>query len=209
MLHANIQLKLDNMKSQFEANGKKALAKEYSQIFAKIIEVLDKIVELMGEDEISFREFVKLLKVGFKEVKVGIIPPTIDVVTIGDIERTRLKDIKALFLIGVNDGIIPIKLSGGSILSNRERQILDDNNFKIKPLLRENVFIQRYYLYLNLTKPSRRLYLSYSRSDFDGKEIRKSYLIDSITKIFTELRIEYVKEDDNYKDCIVIPKAKL
>ncbi len=209
MVSMDIQKKLELMRIKFETDNQKALAKEYSQIFGKIVEVLDKIVEFMGDDKLSFKEFGQILKIGLKEVKVGIIPPTIDVVTIGDVERTRLKDIKALFLVGVNDGVIPVKLSGGSILSTKERQILEDNNFKIKPLLSENVFVQRYYLYLNLTKPSHKLYLSYSRSGFDGKEIRKSYIIDNIIKIYKKLNITCVGSDDGYDDYIVIPKAKL
>ena len=49
----------------------------------------------------------ELLDAGMEEARIGVIPPSLDEVMAGDIERTRLKDIRALILLGVNDSLIP------------------------------------------------------------------------------------------------------
>lgn len=59
------------------------------------------------------------------------------------------------------------------------------------PSPRQQMYIQRLYLYLNMTKPSERLYLSYAKVNSDGKGIRPSYLIDTVRKLFPQLAVEY------------------
>ena len=65
------------------------------------MELLEKYVEILGEEKISLEEFSELLDAGFSEVKIGVIPPGSDRVVVGDMERTRLKDVKVIFLLGV------------------------------------------------------------------------------------------------------------
>ena len=86
-----------------------------------------------------------------------MIPPTMDCVLVGDIERTRLKDIKVLFFLGLNDGWVPKKEEKTSILSDMDRETLSELGMELAPTARENSYIQKLYLYLNLTKPSAKL----------------------------------------------------
>lgn len=60
---------------------------------------------ILGEEVVSPEEFRQLLETGMTQAKVALIPPGIDQVLIGDMERTRLKDIRALFFVGVNEGM--------------------------------------------------------------------------------------------------------
>lgn len=82
------------------------------------MELLDKIVEVLGDEKMTLAEYQEILEAGFAEASVGIIPPTADQVLIGDNERSRLKDIRVLFFVGVNDGLIPRHDAGGGILSS-------------------------------------------------------------------------------------------
>ena len=116
--------------------------------------------------------------------KVGIIPPAVDQVVVGDIERTRLKAIKALFFVGLNDGWVPKAGGTGGILSDLERNALELSGVELAPTARENMYTQKFYLYLNLTKPSSRLYLSYSKVDSDGKTLRPSYVLHDMARLF-------------------------
>src|SRR5699024_11261644 len=68
---------------------------------------LDKLVEVLGDEQIRPGAFKEILEAGLSEAKVGVIPPAADQVLVGDMERTRLKDIKVLFFVGVNEGKIP------------------------------------------------------------------------------------------------------
>ena len=102
-------------------------------------------------------------------------------------ERTRLKQVKVLFFLGVNDGNIPKGSSKGGIISDVDREFLQQSGMELAPTPRQQMYIQRLYLYMNMTKPSQKLYLSYSRISSQGKSIRPSYLIDVIRKLFPAL----------------------
>lgn len=93
---------------------------EYEQLYAKVLELFDRIVELLGEENVSLKEFNRIVAAGFEEMKVGLLPPTSDCVMIGDLERTRLDNVKVLFFAGVNDGVVPKKNENCSVLSETD-----------------------------------------------------------------------------------------
>lgn len=186
-----VQQKLLSYQQQFEKEGDLAKAREYAQIYRLVMELLDQIYELLGEEEISLQEFADILEAGFGEITVGTIPQNVDRIVVGDMERTRLKQVKVLFFLGVNDGNIPKNASKGGIISDMDREFLIESGTEMAPSPRQQMYIQRLYLYLNMTKPSERLYLSYAKVNSDGKGIRPSYLIDTVRKLFPQLAVEY------------------
>ena len=186
-----VQQKLLNYQQQFEQEGDLAKAREYAQIYRLVMDLLDQIYELLGEEEISLQEFADILDAGFGEITVGTIPQNVDRIVVGDMERTRLKQVKVLFFLGVNDGNIPKNASKGGIISDMDREFLIESGTEMAPSPRQQMYIQRLYLYLNMTKPSERLYLSYAKVNSDGKGIRPSYLIDTVRKLFPQLAVEY------------------
>lgn len=186
-----VQQKLLNYQQQFEQEGDLAKAREYAQIYRLVMNLLDQIYELLGEEEISLQEFADILEAGFGEITVGTIPQNVDRIVVGDMERTRLKQVKVLFFLGVNDGNIPKNASKGGIISDMDREFLIESGTEMAPSPRQQMYIQRLYLYLNMTKPSERLYLSYAKVNSDGKGIRPSYLIDTVRKLFPQLAVEY------------------
>ena len=186
-----VQQKLLNYQQQFEQEGDLAKAREYAQIYRLVMDLLDQIYELLGEEEISLQEFADILDAGFGEITVGTIPQNVDRIVVGDMERTRLKQVKVLFFLGVNDGNIPKNASKGGIISDMDREFLIESGTEMAPSPRQQMYIQRLYLYLNMTKPSERLYLSYAKVNSDGKGIRPSYLIDTVRKLFPQLAVKY------------------
>lgn len=186
-----VQQKLLNYQQQFEQEGDLAKAREYAQIYRLVMDLLDQIYELLGEEEISLQEFADILDAGFGEITVGTIPQNVDRIVVGDMERTRLKQVKVLFFLGVNDGNIPKNASKGGIISDMDREFLIESGTEMAPSPRQQMYIQRLYLYLNMTKPAQRLYLSYAKVNSDGKGIRPSYLIDTVRKLFPQLTVEY------------------
>ena len=187
----HVQQKLLNYQQQFEQEGDLAKAREYAQIYRLVMDLLDQIYGLLGEEEISLQEFADILDAGFGEITVGTIPQNVDRIVVGDMERTRLKQVKVLFFLGVNDGNIPKNASKGGIISDMDREFLIESGTEMAPSPRQQMYIQRLYLYLNMTKPSQRLYLSYAKVNSDGKGIRPSYLIDTVRKLFPQLAVEY------------------
>ena len=185
-----IQEKLKEFTKNFEAEGNLSLVKEYSQIYEIVMNLLDKLVKILGDKKVRIREFKEILEAGLSEAKVGIIPPTSDQVLVGDMERTRLKDIKIVFFVGVNEGKIPKEQQAGKLLSDLNREelkgSLKERGLSLAPTAKENLYTQKFYLYLNLTKPSERIYLSYSRLSSNGEAMSPSFLVAQIQKLFPD-----------------------
>ncbi len=186
----DVQGKLQKWEIYFAEQQDLTRAKEYGQIYRLIMELLEQIYGLLGEEKISRQEFLDILEAGFGEIEVGTIPQNVDRVLVGDIERTRLKQVKALFFVGVNDGNIPKSTSKGGIISDVDREFLSGSGMELAPSPRQQMYIQRFYLYLNLTKPSQYLSLSYAKVSSEGKTLRPSYLIDVIQQLFPGVRVE-------------------
>lgn len=203
-----IEKKLAKKEQEYLEAGNQAKSKEYGQIYRIVMELFDKLYLLLGEEQMEIREFTEILDAGLDAAKVAVIPPGYDTVTIGDIERTRLNHVKILFFVGVNDGIIPKAGTQGGIISQYERELLAESEVELAPSTREQVFIQKYYLYLNLTKPSERLYLSYSNVDSEGKSIRPSYLIGTIRKIFPDMELHVMEDMEKIPNFSTVEAAK-
>lgn len=182
--------KMSEELKQWEDNDRNmARAAQYGQTYDKIIGLLEQLDTLLGDERMSAEEFGKILDAGFEEIKVGIIPPSIDCVTVGDVERTRLEHVKVLFVLGVNEGILP-RLSGNQgVLSENERRIMVENEIELAPTPRQKVFIQNFYLYLNLTEPEVALYLSCHRYNALGKETKPSRIINLIKNMYPTLNV--------------------
>lgn len=165
------------------------LQKEYEQAYKKVVDLFDQFVSLMGDEELNLQDYTQILEAGFSDIQVGLIPPAVDQLMIGDLMRSRLGNVKALFLLGVNDGILPKKAEEGGLLTDQEREILKSCSLELAPTSREESFTQKYYLYRMLTKPSRRLYMVYSSTDSQGKALRPSYVVGMMRRLYPELSV--------------------
>lgn len=190
MVREELQLKLQRQSEVFQEAGELALAKEYSQVYRILIELFDKFVELLGDEKVTMDEYLKLLDAGLEEARVGVIPPGIDQVVVGDMQRTRLKDMKALIFVGANDTFLPGALIRSGLLTERDRDKFATGKIHLSPGGKEKAYEQKFYLYMNLTKPSETLDIYYSKVSADGKSIRPSYLIQEMQRLFSGLEIE-------------------
>ena len=181
--------KLSIMGERLEAEGNLRLAREYAQIPAHIMELFERIKGLLGDEALSLDELSEILDTGFEEIRIGTIPPCIDRVTMGDLERTRLSGVKAVFLVGFNEGIIPAAEGRNGLLTEFDREQLKDLGAELAPTAKEQGFIEKFYLYLALTKPLERLYLCWAEQGDDGKAARPSAYLSVIRKLFPEVPV--------------------
>ena len=187
--------KLRLYEQQFREEGEVSQEKEFSQVYGLVMDLFDRITALLGEEQTGRKEYTEILDAGFAEIKVGLIPAVVDRVVVGDITRTRLPEIRVLFFIGVNDGIVPSVSGRGGILSEAERRSLKSCHVELAPTAREESFLQRFYLYLALTRPSDRLYLSWSLLSADGKSRKPSSLIGQLRTLFPDKEIVVPREE--------------
>ena len=186
----NVADKLMEKAEELKEEGRIEESMEYEGVYGKVMELFDALVDLMGEEEFTIRELSDVLKVGFSEIRVGILPQKVDSLLVGDMQRTRLKEIKTLFIVGVNDGNIPKSGMSGGLLSLPDKEELKKLECHLSPTSDELAFIEQLYIYLNLTKPTDKLYLSYATIGAKGESLIPSYLIDVLKNMYTDLLIK-------------------
>lgn len=186
----DIEEKLEQLISDLRKENKIEYANENTQIWNIVVEVFDQMVEILGDTYINIKEFTKILESGFSEYKIGIIPPTIDQVLVGSLERSRSHEIKALFVVGVNDGILPSSFNDEGLLLDDEKMIIKEKGIPIASDCETRINSERFSIYTALAKPSDYLWVSYALSDNEGKATRPSILIDRLKKIFPKLELK-------------------
>lgn len=194
LVSCGVEEKLAARRAILEERRDIAKARQYEQIYGIIMDLFDKFVGILGDEETDLATYRNILDAGLDEAKIGIIPPSDDTVVFGDIERTRLEHIRVLFLLGANDGSIPKSAPDRGILSGSDRRRLKELDVELSPDEREQVFMQRFYLYQVLTKPSDRLFITYSSKNRSGEGVRQSYLIRDICRIFPRLFVRDLRE---------------
>ena len=142
LVREKMQLVLKEQEEQFQAEGEMALAREYAQIYGIVLDLFDKFVQLLGDETVTLEEYCSLLDAGLTEAKVGVIPPGIDQVVIGDMQRTRLKDIKALLFLGANDSFLPGNLMQAGLLSEGDRTKFAREKIALTPGAKEQAYVQ-------------------------------------------------------------------
>lgn len=196
----SVEDKLRAMEEEFEQKGDAVRAGEYRQVYRKVVEILDRFAELLGEEEVPLREYIELMETALKECKVGFVPPSTDCVVIGDITRTRLADIDVLYLAGVNEGVTPGASGEGGLLSETEREFLKSRDVELAPTRKETAYTEQFYLYSMLTKPRKRLILTCSRLSGEGTVLQPSRFTGRIGDVFSDFSLR--DTGDTYEDVL-------
>ena len=168
----------------FRMAGNLSLADEYSQVWNILMDVFDQVVEVMDDDTFGIERFANILRVGIAEYRIGLIPAALDQVLVGSVDRSKSHAIKALFLLGVNDGILPAFSVGEGILSDRDRIALKEYGLELASDTRTQAFEERFLVYRALTTPSKYLYVSWPIADQEGKALRPSTVIYRLRRLF-------------------------
>lgn len=198
ILDCDIPEKMVRYRDACMESGREDRASEYDQVVRVIAEVLDEAAGLIGDENVTRKQFMDILRAGFSEAKIGVIPPGIDEVHVGDLERTRLEHIKAVLFLGLNDGSVPRRKIKGGVLNDMERENLKKRNVRLAPTAREDANIQQFYLYLTLTKPSDLLVLSWSEADRKGSEMRCAPVVSAIRRLFPACGLLPAASEDPY-----------
>lgn len=172
-----------------------------SEIWNTVVTVANTMTEILGDEKITLRDYSKILKAGLNTATIGIAPPTQDYLIIGDMERTRLPNIKAMFVLGANEGNIPIKLTEKGIFSDDEKHIIKDNNIELAPDLVQMTNNGRLGIYVNLIKPTEYLIFSYPTGSITGKSLTISSVVNKIKGIFPQIN-EIVYDKTNIDDIL-------
>ena len=191
----DVEGKMIKKQEMFEEKGDFLQARTYAKVYDQVIDLLEQMAEILGDEKLSYDDFLSVLESGLEEMKIGVIPPSLDQVVIGDMKRTRTEGVKVLFFLGVNEGVIPAANDGGGIVNDHQREILETYGVDLAPGAKQSAYMEQFYLYLTVSKPTDKLYLSYRMMDASGNNNRPSYFIERILRIFPKLKVSMEEEE--------------
>jgi ATP-dependent helicase/nuclease subunit B len=187
LINENIEKNINKKINKLKENNFFDLAKEYEESYKIIINILDEINLIFGDEKISIDKFSKILKIGLKNSGLGKIPAMQDQVIMGDVDRSRSRRTKAVFIIGLNDGVFPSINKNEGFFDDSDRDKLKEDGIELAKGTLENLYDDNFNIYKAFTIAEEKLFLSYNSSDSDGKSLRPSNLIFKIKKIFPDI----------------------
>lgn len=181
---------------RFEAEGKHQNAKELGEIFNLLINLLDELVNCLGNEKIGMNRLTSIIAAGLSQCEIATIPPGNDHVFFGDLSRSLIKNVKALFVIGVNDSAFPPQAPQEGILKDSERAILTEHGLEPGPDSKKITLHNQYVMYNALCITSDVLTFSYPVANVEGKGLRPAPLVQRLRKIFPKLSVfDYITKE--------------
>lgn len=163
---------------------------EYEKIWNIIVGALDALAEIIGDKTVNVKNFRSLLQTAFSGYSIGFIPTSLDDVFVGNITRSKMDNIKILFVLGANDGIFPSTASGGELINDSDKAILAVAGIELSTDAKTRAFFERFFMYSAFTVPSQMLFISFSRADSSSGTLRPSFVLSDIRRIFPDLIVE-------------------
>lgn len=175
--------KVIDLRAEEERAGRLLGATEHEQAWNGWIQVLDQFVLMFGDKEMTSTEAAKILDEGFDSLEFTRIPPALDQVTVSTIEISSLMEIDTVFVIGVNDGVLPQRIDNEGILSDTDREWFMQIGFELAPTSKVKLMDETFMAYRAFTAPREQLYVSYPVADEEGKSLIPSLYIERINQL--------------------------
>ncbi len=172
-----------------------SVADEHQQFYNKLVDIFDELVEVFAGGTMPAEDFFAIINSAFSQLTLAFIPPTLDQVLIGSIERSRHPDLKAVFLIGATQRLFPAPLVSDSILSDDDRSSAESAGFQLAPALSQTLAERQYLAYIAFTRPSEFLCITYPSIDDKGGQVPRSQFIDNLESLFENLNAESIANE--------------
>jgi ATP-dependent helicase/nuclease subunit B len=157
---------------------------------------LDDLALAFAGESLPLRDWLPILEAGLGGLSVGVIPPVMDQVLIGAIDRSRNPELKLALLLGVNEKIFPAPPPSGNLLNEPDREELRKNGTPLGHDTREFLSREQFFGYIACTRSSRRLVVTCARRDSDDQPLNPSWFISRLRSLFSDLEIENFSPPD-------------
>ncbi len=165
---------LEHWAGEAEADGDLDQAEEHRQVWRDVHAFLDDLAFALRETALSAGEMAQVLEAGLSQLTLGLAPPHVDQVLVGSIERSRHPDLKAVVVLGVNDGFFPSVAQEETILGDDDRTLLSSAGLTVAPPSRQRTLDEPLLTYIAVTRASEALLLTCAAADDRGRELRPS-----------------------------------
>lgn len=184
----NVPERLEQWSLAAAGEGRLEAAGEHAQVWDDMVLLLDELVEALGDEQMNLRQFTRVLEAGFASIRLGLIPPGLDQVVVGSLERSRSPEVKAAFVPGVNEGSLPARTFEQGLFTEGERERLRETGLRLAPGARRRAFDEQFIVYQALTRAGEQLVISYPLADSDGRALKPSPVVQRLHELFPGLR---------------------
>lgn len=195
LLQLGVPTTLEEWSEEAEQLGELEEARDHEQAWQIVMELFDQLVEVMGEESFSLELLQEILETGLENHHFSLVPPALDHVFVGVLDRSRLQGVRAAFILGVNDGLLPAKPDEGGMLDEWERTWLQEQGLELAPGSREQLLQEDFLLYIACSRPQEHLYFSYALADEEGKALTPSLVINRMQQLVPHFKAEYWSTD--------------
>ena len=189
LVNNNVEQILQTMKQNIEEENPE-MANEYEVAWNIVMDLFDELILIFGQNKTTFEKYIEIFKTGLGNSGLGKIPAAQDQVTVGDVDRTRSHKVKAIFIIGLNDGVFPSIHKDEGFLNDNDRKFLKEKGIELAKGTQEQLYDDNFAIYKAFSTAEEKVYLSYSSANLEGGTLRPSMLIKRIKKNFPKLKEE-------------------
>jgi ATP-dependent helicase/nuclease subunit B len=175
-----------------EQRGELDEAEEHRQVWRDVTSFLDDMGFALADEPLSIDELAEVLEAGLAQLSLGLTPPMLDQVLVGSIDRSRHPELRAVILIGFNDGVFPKPAMEDAILGDDDREALLAAGVPVLAPARTRTLEEDLLVYIGVTRASRRLTVTYATADEAGKTLRPSPCVAALLRACPGLRVETV-----------------
>lgn len=186
----HIKENLSALCDKLESENETLLSQEQIRLYNIFVEILDKMVKVIGDYKISAKRFAELLHINFVNTDISFIPHSLDEVDVACADRSLLSDKKAVFVIGAIDEEFPHTPVESGIFSDDERALLSTFSIELSDSVTELVPTEKYLAYKALTSACEKLFVSYHNFTLSGDKKAPSVIIEELCDIFTNVYVE-------------------
>ncbi|MBO4915741.1 MAG: PD-(D/E)XK nuclease family protein [Oscillospiraceae bacterium] len=191
-------------KREFE-EGDTQCAEETAQLWSILCDIMDQTVSILGDTSIDSEEFARMMRLVLSQYSVGTIPASLDRVSLSEMTRNDRHTVRAVFILGANDGALPAVGTGGGILSEEDRLALESRDVVLTPHGMATFNLEMQNLYAALAQPTQKLYISYPLFDASGAQLQPSFVIGRILALLPCVKVEDTDNDKQYRLTAKLP----
>ena len=183
----DLESKVEEAAAAQEEAGLHDEAQRLTQSYAKSLQLLDQIDEIMGDSALDLAEFTDIYKAGLSDVEVGVIPPTVDGLSMGTMIRTRPRQMRAAVILGACEGVMPLSPATEGLFSVDEKKYFKKKGFALGALDEIKMDEENAAMYRMMARPSEKIYISYAMTDTEGNDMSPSPVIESLRRLFPRI----------------------
>lgn len=199
LLNLKYKEKFEKLAEDAAKEGKYDKQRIYEEFYDLLEDLIKKTKEIFGEEYFSPEELSEIMDAGLEALGITVAPLSMDQLVIGDMKRTRLPEVKILFIAGLNDGYIPAIPKEKGLINDDEKEILEELGISLSMTAQEQILENEFYMYLAFCKPQEAIYFTFAEMGNDGVARKESQVISELRKLFPKIAIKNYPENTGRK----------